>query len=1089
MALSYASSDSRMQPHSTQFVRAVFILSILSAILITTIQMFLAAPVALPTMVAASLDSTTLAFVPNAGQSAPQLHLQSTSQDASIFFSNNQVVLTLPSLKQADAAIAWQEHNGQRIPVSAAFVLEADQGLRFAFGAYNENELTVEVSDSILAASNTVTVNLNNVNDAPLITAGSFDLAENSPNASSVGIVMANDPDGSDLSYSITAGNTGAAFAINPTTGEITVANSTALDFETTPSFTLTVDVSDGSLNASNTVTINLINVNESPIIVAQTFSIAENSAAATSVGTVLASDPDADDTSSFAITAGNTNNAFAIDAHTGAITIATQSALDYETNPTFSLTITITDNGSLTASNSISINLTDVNDVAPVINSSSFDIAENSTNGTVAGAVSITDPDGAAPIFSIIGGTGQSVFAIDPTGTITVLNNTTLDYETNLSLTLDVQVSDGVHTVNKLLTINVTNINDNLPTITAPTDFGIAENSANGTLLGTAIIANDVDISDTLHVIIRAGNTSNAFLIDPTTKQLKVNNSAALNYEITPSFTLTIQVSDGSNTATDDVIITINDINEPPSIAAMTFSIAENSANDTSVGILTVSDPENAILTYTFLSGNTNNAFKIDAATKQLLVNNSAVLDYETRPSFNLSVQVSDAANTSSNTISIIVTDINDAPVLDSGGSLTLSPIAEDTPANTNTGTLISSIIGSSVSDQDVGAQKGIALIGAITTNGSWEFTLDGTTWIPIANVSDATALLLAADATTRLRFLPAANFNGIVDPAITFRAWDHTSGTNGNSNVNLGMTGGISAYSSATETASMLVIAVNDPPTAVNDQQTVEKNSSNNALDVLANDSIASDNGETIQITAVTAASKGTVQINATKDGLIYTPNAEYQGPDSFTYTITDSNGGIASAIVTVQVGLYQLMLPLIIGTPLAPDLEITSFTVTPAASSYRVGEPVEISVTIKNNGTIATGGFWVDLYINPISPPVSPNNPWEDNCGMHPCYGVAWLIEEGLAGGQSITLTASPANYYADNTNWPGFFASGTKDLYVYVDSWNGGVPDGAVVERNESNNRAELHGLQVNSIAPALNIVSDELLLKTLLDREI
>lgn len=1089
MALSYASSDSRMQPHSTQFVRAVFILSILSAILITTIQMFLAAPVALPTMVAASLDSTTLAFVPNAGQSAPQLHLQSTSQDASIFFSNNQVVLTLPSLKQADAAIAWQEHNGQRIPVSAAFVLEADQGLRFAFGAYNENELTVEVSDSILAASNTVTVNLNNVNDAPLITAGSFDLAENSPNASSVGTVMANDSDGSALSYSIIAGNTGAAFAINPTTGEITVANSTALDFETTPSFTLTVEVSDGSLNASNTVTINLMNVNEPPIIAAQTFSIAENSAAATPVGTVLASDPDADDTSSFAITAGNTNNAFAIDAHTGAITIATQSALDYETNPTFSLTITITDNGSLTASNSISINLTDVNDVAPVINSSSFDIAENSTNGTVAGAVSITDPDGAAPIFSIIGGTGQSVFAIDPTGTITVLNNTTLDYETNLSLTLDVQVSDGVHTVNKLLTINVTNINDNLPTITAPTDFGIAENSANGTLLGTAIIANDVDISDTLHVIIRAGNTSNAFLIDPTTKQLKVNNSAALNYEITPSFTLTIQVSDGSNTATDDVIITINDINEPPSIAAMTFSIAENSANDTSVGILTVSDPENAILTYTFLSGNTNNAFKIDAATKQLLVNNSAVLDYETRPSFNLSVQVSDAANTSSNTISIIVTDINDAPVLDSGGSLTLSPIAEDTPANTNTGTLISSIIGSSVSDQDVGAQKGIALIGAITTNGSWEFTLDGTTWIPIANVSDATALLLAADATTRLRFLPAANFNGIVDPAITFRAWDHTSGTNGNSNVNLGMTGGISAYSSATETASMLVIAVNDPPTAVNDQQTVEKNSSNNALDVLANDSIASDNGETIQITAVTAASKGTVQINATKDGLIYTPNAEYQGPDSFTYTITDSNGGIASAIVTVQVGLYQLMLPLIIGTPLAPDLEITSFTVTPAASSYRVGEPVEISVTIKNNGTIATGGFWVDLYINPISPPVSPNNPWEDNCGMHPCYGVAWLIEEGLAGGQSITLTASPANYYADNTNWPGFFASGTKDLYVYVDSWNGGVPDGAVVERNESNNRAELHGLQVNSIAPALNIVSDELLLKTLLDREI
>ena len=47
----------------------------------------------------------------------------------------------------------------------------------------------------------------------------------------------------------------------------------------------------------------------------------------------------------------------------------------------------------------------------------------------------------------------------------------------------------------------------------------------------------------------------------------------------------------------------------------------------------------------------------------------------------------------------------------------------------------------------------------------------------------------------------------------------------------------------------------------------------------------------------------------------------------------------------------------------------------------------------------------------------------------------------------------------------TVWPGFFASGTTDLYIYADSWNPGVASGAVIESNEGNNRAHLGGLTV------------------------
>src|SRR2546422_3447190 len=77
-------------------------------------------------------------------------------------------------------------------------------------------------------------------------------------------------------------GTTGGDFEINASTGPMTVASSAARTFETTPGFSLTVSATDtGSpaLSGSNTVTVNLTNVNEAPVVAAATFSIAKNSA------------------------------------------------------------------------------------------------------------------------------------------------------------------------------------------------------------------------------------------------------------------------------------------------------------------------------------------------------------------------------------------------------------------------------------------------------------------------------------------------------------------------------------------------------------------------------------------------------------------------------------------------------------------------------------------------------------------------------------------------------------------------------------------------------------------------------------------
>ncbi|MBK6752952.1 MAG: hypothetical protein IPG69_05050 [Flavobacteriales bacterium] len=75
----------------------------------------------------------------------------------------------------------------------------------------------------------------------------------------------------------------------------------------------------------------------------------------------------------------------------------------------------------------------------------------------------------------------------------------------------------------------------------------------------------------------------------------------------------------------------------------------------------------------------------------------------------------------------------------------------------------------------------------------------------------------LLAADANSRLYFQPTANFNGAIATAITFRAWDQTSGTNG-STADASTNGGTTAFSTATDVASLTITAGNDAPTATN-------------------------------------------------------------------------------------------------------------------------------------------------------------------------------------------------------------------------------------------------------------------------------
>jgi hypothetical protein len=173
-------------------------------------------------------------------------------------------------------------------------------------------------------------------------------------------------------------------------------------------------------------------------------------------------------------------------------------------------------------------------------------------------------------------------------------------------------------------------------------------------------------------------------------------------------------------------------------------------------------------------------------------------------------------AFSTAIDTAAITVTDINNAPVL-SDINVILSAVNQDAGTPTGAvGTLVSSLVGfgSNVTDPDLNALTGIAVTSANTTNGSFFYSIDnGNNWIPLGVVSEANARLIAADPNSRIYFQPNANFTGVINDALTFRAWDQSTGTNGGI-ANTTVNGSTTAFSTAIDTAAITVTDINNAP-----------------------------------------------------------------------------------------------------------------------------------------------------------------------------------------------------------------------------------------------------------------------------------
>jgi hypothetical protein len=251
------------------------------------------------------------------------------------------------------------------------------------------------------------------------------------------------------------------------------------------------------------------------------------------------------------------------------------------------------------------------------------------------------------------------------------------------------------------------------------------------------------------------------------------------------------------------------------------------------------------------------------------------------------------------SDTASITVSSVNDAPVLTPAPPI-LGGITEDDI--NNGGELVSAVLASSVADVDSLAAQGIAITGTTNGNGHWEYSQDGTTWTPFGAVSDASSLLLVA--SDHIRFVPDAQ-NG-TSASFTYRAWDQTAGVSGGT-ADTTINGGTTPFSTAIDTASLSVSAVNDKPVLATDTgATVLEGGTvtvlQAALETTDVDNVPS--GITYTVTSTVThgtlfKSGGALAVNGTftqadiNNGLItYTHDGGETTSDSFGFSVDDGN-----------------------------------------------------------------------------------------------------------------------------------------------------------------------------------------------------
>ena len=580
--------------------------------------------------------------------------------------------------------------------VGASGQIQTKSGVTYDHETKPNHSVTVEADDGNGGADTiAVTIDVTDVNEPPEFPStetGTRSIPENTEVGQDIGDpVTANDPDAGDtLTYTLDSAGA-ASFDIDTSSGQL--QTKAGLDFETTPSYTVTVSVRDSKDDNGNTdtatddeitVTIAVTNVNEPPEFPSTETgarSVAENTAAGENIGSpVTATDPDADTLTYSLDSAGAAS--FDIDTSTGQL--KTKAALNYETKSSYSVTVTATDTSNATETIAVTITVTDVNEAPKVNGDASKNYPENGT-GPVA-SYTATDPE-KATIEWTLSGDDAGDFSISTGGVLKF--STSPDFEDPADTGPDnvynvtIEASDGSNIGMLPVTVTVTDENE-APKLTGEASINYAENGAGPvhTYAATDPESGTIDWSVT-------GIDSDGFSIDGgvLTFNSPPNFEAPTDASKDNEYLVTVQASDGTNPVTVTVTVTVTDVNEAPAFAieTATRSVAENTAAGQDIGLpVTATDPDAGdSLAYT-LGGADAGSFTIVELTGQL--ETKATLDHETKDNYTVIVTATDSSSaTDTITVTITITDVNEPPAFTA--ETDTRTVAENTAAGENIG------------------------------------------------------------------------------------------------------------------------------------------------------------------------------------------------------------------------------------------------------------------------------------------------------------------------------------------------------------------------------------------------------------------
>ena len=548
--------------------------------------------------------------------------------------------------------------------------------------------VTVSVQDSSIEGSSPVStpfsLTLTDVNDAPTgvgLSNTVTSLPENSDTRTRIRVATISVSDDATGSNTLSLSGLDAWF-FEIAGGELYLKAGTSLDFESKPSYEVTVLAADsgvvGSSPASTDFNLIVTDVNEAPTSVwleGVPGGLPEDTPTNLPflVATIMVND-DALGRNTYSLSGAD---ASLFEILGNGVYIKTGTALDYETKRSYDLNIHAVDSnlvGSSPVGSSWRLSVTDVNEAPTAVTitptRTSLSDSSSTSNPILVATIAITDDALGTNTVSL---SGEDEAKFEVVGkSLYLRQGATLDHNTRANLTVtvnvqDIDLSSTTLTANYNLAVSAGNRPPSEVTLSDRVN-DLAEGSSTDPRVRVGVIYVSDDGQGT-NMLSLGGTDAQYFEIDSGALYLKAGT--VLNYEDKAFYEVTVSAQDsdvaGVAPVSTNIRLQVTDVNEAPTAVSLgSASLPENidTGNRFSVAPITVTDDALGSNTLS-LSGRDANLFEIEGGV--LYLKAATLVDYETQNRYELTIRAQDSGVAGSSAVStdviLTVTDVNEAP------------------------------------------------------------------------------------------------------------------------------------------------------------------------------------------------------------------------------------------------------------------------------------------------------------------------------------------------------------------------------------------------------------------------------------------